>query len=78
MKHDIKEMERRGKEETLQRLLTSHLQLLCSLDMIAEVYTNIIYFCNNLSKQSKQELLLVVSEILCLSYIAIWQTFLLM
>lgn len=37
MKEDIKELERRGKEEGLQRTLTSHLQLLCSLNMVAEV-----------------------------------------
>ncbi|CAH2250120.1 jg6847 [Pararge aegeria aegeria] len=36
MKQDMREMERRGKEESLQKLLTSHLQLLCSLDMTLE------------------------------------------
>ncbi|XP_050347708.1 DNA-directed RNA polymerase, mitochondrial [Nymphalis io] len=36
MKQDTRELERKGKEEALQRTLTSHLQLLCSLDMISE------------------------------------------
>lgn len=37
MKQDMKELERQGKQESLHRILTAHLQLLCSLDMIQEV-----------------------------------------
>lgn len=37
MKHDIKDVERQGKQESLHRVLTAHLQLLCSLNMIQEV-----------------------------------------
>lgn len=44
MKQDMKELELQVKEDALQRLLTSHLQLLCSLDMISEV----IYYLDNL------------------------------
>ncbi|XP_045500469.1 DNA-directed RNA polymerase, mitochondrial isoform X2 [Colias croceus] len=36
MKEDKQEMERRGKEEALQRTLAAHIQLLCSLNMVAE------------------------------------------
>ncbi|XP_045774865.1 DNA-directed RNA polymerase, mitochondrial isoform X2 [Maniola jurtina] len=36
MKQDMREMERRGKQDSLHKLLTSHLQLLCSLDMMSE------------------------------------------
>ncbi|CAG9564536.1 unnamed protein product [Danaus chrysippus] len=36
MKQDMKQLELQAKEDALQRLLTSHLQLLCSLDMISE------------------------------------------
>ncbi|XP_023945104.2 DNA-directed RNA polymerase, mitochondrial [Bicyclus anynana] len=36
MKENMREMERRGKEDSLQKLLMSHLQLLCSLDMMTE------------------------------------------
>ncbi|XP_072944627.1 DNA-directed RNA polymerase, mitochondrial [Epargyreus clarus] len=36
MKQDARELERRGKRDALHRLLAAHLQLLCSLHMIAE------------------------------------------
>ncbi|CAG4960033.1 unnamed protein product [Parnassius apollo] len=36
MKQDLKELERRGKQEALHKLLTAHLQLLCSLNMVKE------------------------------------------
>ncbi|KAH9639621.1 hypothetical protein HF086_010028 [Spodoptera exigua] len=36
MKQDIKDVERQGKQESLHRVLTAHLQLLCSLNMIQE------------------------------------------
>ncbi|XP_041982411.1 DNA-directed RNA polymerase, mitochondrial [Aricia agestis] len=36
MKQDMRDLERRGKQEGLERLLASHLHLLCSLDMAAE------------------------------------------
>ncbi|XP_050677146.1 DNA-directed RNA polymerase, mitochondrial [Leptidea sinapis] len=36
MKQDMHELERQGKEEALQRTLTAHLQLLCSLNMASE------------------------------------------
>lgn len=40
MKQDKRELELQVKEEALQHMLTSHLQLLCSLDMISEVGDN--------------------------------------
>lgn len=43
MKQDKRELELQVKEEALQHMLTSHLQLLCSLDMISEVGDNIIF-----------------------------------
>ncbi|CAH0725565.1 unnamed protein product, partial [Brenthis ino] len=52
MKQDIRELERRGKEESLQRLLTSHLQLLCSLDMIAEGHQILQYYRQRGAKAS--------------------------
>ncbi|CAH2044036.1 unnamed protein product, partial [Iphiclides podalirius] len=36
MRQDIKELEKRGKQEALHKLLTAHLQLLCSLNMLQE------------------------------------------
>lgn len=43
MKQDKRELELQVKEEALQHMLTSHLQLLCSLDMISEVGDNTIF-----------------------------------
>lgn len=37
MKHDIKDIEKIGKADSLHRLLAAHLQLLCSLNMTQEV-----------------------------------------
>ncbi|CAH0400996.1 unnamed protein product [Chilo suppressalis] len=36
MKEDIKQLEKRGKQESLHKMLTAHLQLLCSLQMMHE------------------------------------------
>ncbi|KAJ2945772.1 hypothetical protein O0L34_g614 [Tuta absoluta] len=36
MKEDLRKIERRGKQDSLHRLLAAHLQLLCSLNMINE------------------------------------------
>ncbi|CAK1587142.1 unnamed protein product [Parnassius mnemosyne] len=36
MKQDLKELERHGKQEALHKLLTAHLQLLCSFNMVKE------------------------------------------
>ncbi|KPI99844.1 DNA-directed RNA polymerase, mitochondrial [Papilio xuthus] len=36
MKQDMRELEKQGKQQTLHKLLTAHLQLLCSLNMIQE------------------------------------------
>ncbi|XP_075980404.1 mitochondrial RNA polymerase [Anticarsia gemmatalis] len=44
MKQDIKEMERQGKQESLHKVLTSHLQLLCSLNMIQEAHQVLQYY----------------------------------
>lgn len=37
MKQDLSEMEKKGKQEALHKLLAAHLQLLCSLNMMSEV-----------------------------------------
>lgn len=37
MKQDIKDLEKRGRQDALHRLLLAHLELLCSLNMINEV-----------------------------------------
>ncbi|XP_045488794.1 DNA-directed RNA polymerase, mitochondrial [Pieris rapae] len=52
MKEDIKELERRGKEEGLQRTLSSHLQLLCSLNMVAEADRVLKYYMLRGSKNA--------------------------
>ncbi|CAG9788852.1 unnamed protein product [Diatraea saccharalis] len=44
MKHDIKELEQRGKQESLHKLLTAHLQLLCSLHMVQEARQILQYY----------------------------------
>ncbi|CAH1639276.1 unnamed protein product [Spodoptera littoralis] len=44
MKHDIKDVERQGKQESLHRVLTAHLQLLCSLNMIQEAHQVLQYY----------------------------------
>ncbi|XP_063895099.1 DNA-directed RNA polymerase, mitochondrial [Helicoverpa armigera] len=44
MKQDMRELERRGKQESLHRVLTAHLQLLCSLNMIQEAQQVLQYY----------------------------------
>ncbi|XP_028178400.1 DNA-directed RNA polymerase, mitochondrial [Ostrinia furnacalis] len=44
MKQDIKQLERRGKQEALHNLLTAHLHLLCSLHMLQEARQVLRYY----------------------------------
>ncbi|CAH0588916.1 unnamed protein product [Chrysodeixis includens] len=44
MKQDMRDLERRGKQDSLHRVLISHLQLLCSLNMIQEASQVLQYY----------------------------------
>lgn len=66
MKHDIKDVERQGKQESLHRVLTAHLQLLCSLNMIQEVrISNTSPFFQNFSLLGKYVAFLFIFSSAC-------------
>ncbi|XP_049876277.1 DNA-directed RNA polymerase, mitochondrial [Pectinophora gossypiella] len=54
MKQDMRQMERRGKQDSLHRLLAAHLQLLCSLNMTNEGRQILQYYRQRSSKASEQ------------------------